>query len=121
MRIELHTIAILTAVIILGVSAAALADEAPIAGTVKSVDAAAGTFLMESTSKGKVREVVIHVRPESKIIRFTRSSDAAKPGFQEQAATLADLKPGWMVSVKTRHEGPKEVADTVRVVHEKEK
>jgi hypothetical protein len=29
------------------------------------------------------------------------------------------MKPGWTVSVKTRHEGDKEVAELVNVVHEK--
>jgi hypothetical protein len=96
-----------------------IADEAPIAGTVKSVDTAAGTFLVESTSKGKVREVVIHMRSDSRIVRFTRAPDGGKPGFSEQAATLADLRPGWIVSVKTKHEAQKEVAETVRVVHER--
>jgi hypothetical protein len=95
------------------------ADEAPIAGVVKSVDAAAGTFLVESGSKGKVRHVTIHMRPESKIVRFARSVDATKSGFTEQPVTLAELKPGSTVSVKTRHEGDKEVAEIVRIVHEK--
>ena len=110
---------IVAAAVLLGLTAAAVADEAPIAGTVKSVDTAAGTMLVESASKGKVRQVVIHMRPESKVVRFVRSADGGKPGFSEQAATLADVKPGWHVSVKTRHEGEKEVAEVVRVVHEK--
>lgn len=95
------------------------ADSAPIAGTVKSVDTPAGTFVVESVNKGKVRQVTIHMRGDSKIVRFKRSADASKPGFNEQPAALADLKPGWTVSVKTRHEGDKEVAEVVRVVHEK--
>jgi len=95
------------------------ADDAPIAGVVKSVDVAAGTFLVDSASKGSVRHVVIHMRPESKIVRFTPSTDASKPGFIEQAATLTELKVGWTGSVKARHEGDKEVAEVVRVVHEK--
>ena len=32
---------------------------------------------------------------------------------------LADLKPGWIVSVATRHEGEKETADLVKIVLEK--
>ena len=96
----------------------ALADSAPIAGTVKSVDTPAGTFVVESVSKGKVRQVTIHMQGDSKIVRFRRSLDASKPGFNEQPAALADLKPGWTVSVKTRHEGDKEVAELVKVVHE---
>jgi hypothetical protein len=94
------------------------ADAAPIAGTVKSVDPATGTFVVQSRSKGKTREVVIHMRPASKIVRFVRSTDATKPGFNEQPAALADLKAGWTVSVKTNHEGDKEVAELVKVVHE---
>ena len=95
------------------------ADEVPIAGNVKSVDGAAGTFVVESTAKGKTRQVVIHMRPDSRIIRFVRSADPSKPGFTEQVLMLADLKPGWVVSVKTRHEGEREVAELVRVVHER--
>ena len=95
------------------------ADEAPIAGTVKNVDMATGTLLVESAVRGQVRQVVIHMRPESRVVRFVRSTDAGKSGFTEQAATLGDLKPGWMVSVRTKHEGDKEVAEIVRVVHEK--
>jgi hypothetical protein len=101
-----------------GLLASVRADEAPIAGVVKSIDAAAGTFLVESTSKGKVRQVTIHMRPESKIIRFERSMDAVK-GFNEVAAKLAEVKAGWLVSVTAKHEGDKEVAEVVRVVHEK--
>ena len=33
--------------------------------------------------------------------------------------TLDEIKPGWIVSVKTRHDGELEVAELVRVVHEK--
>ena len=95
------------------------ADEAPIAGSVKSIDAAAGTLVIESASKGKLRQVTVHVRSDAKIVRFHRSTDPGKPGFSEHPASLADLKPGWTVSVKTRHDGDKEVAELVRVVHEK--
>lgn len=96
----------------------ALADSLPIAGTVKSVDTPAGTFVVESVNKGKVRHVTIHMRGDSKIVRFQRSADAGKPGFNERPAALADLRPGWTVSVKTRHEADKEVAELVKVVHE---
>jgi len=96
-----------------------LADEAPIAGTVKNVDTATGTLLVESAVRGQVRQVVIHMRAESRVVRFVRSTDAGESGFTEEVATLGDLKPGWVVSVKTRHEGDKEVAEIVRVVHEK--
>lgn len=112
-------VTVLWMALFLGFAPGVAADEAPIAGIVKSVDAAAGTFLVESTSKGKVRQVVIHMRSESKVVRFTRSTDAGKSGFNEQPSTLGELKAGWTVSVKAKHEGDKEVAEVVRVVHEK--
>ena len=118
MRAEIRSLVAAVA-FLLSLAAVASSDEAPIAGVVKSVDTSAGTFLVESTARGRVRQVVIHVKPESKIVRFIRSTDPGKTGFSEQAATLADLKPGSTVSVKTRHEGAKEVAEVVRVVHEK--
>ena len=40
-------------------------------------------------------------------------------GFVEQSLALSDLKPGWLVSIETRHEGNKEVADLVKVVLER--
>ena len=94
----------------------AAADEAPIAGRVTAVDTAAQTLTVESAAGGKTRVVVIDVRPGSKIVRFARSADG---NFTEQSAALADLNPGWMVSVKTRHEGDREIAEVVRVVHER--
>ena len=95
------------------------ADEAPISGTVKAVDASAQTVTLESTAKGKTRQVVVHLKPGAKIVKFARSSEPGKAGFVEQALTLADLKPGWIVSVETKHEGGKEVADVVKVVLER--
>ncbi len=100
-------------------SAVVWADEAPIAGTVKAVDTSAQTVTLESTAKGKTRQVVVHLKPGTKIIRFTRSSEPGKTGFVEQALGLADLKPGWIVSVEAKHEGGKEVADVVKVVLER--
>jgi hypothetical protein len=94
----------------------ASADEAPIAGTVKAVDAGAKTLLVEARAKGKIRDVLIHVRPTTTIVRFVR--DGTGP-LKEQTAGLDDLKPGWTVSVTTKHEGHDEVAELVRVVHEK--
>jgi hypothetical protein len=94
----------------------AFADETPIAGTVTAVDAGAQTLLVEARAKGKTREVVIHVRPTTKIVRFVR--DGTGP-IKEQTARLDDLKPGWTVSVTTKHEGDNEVAEIVRVIHEK--
>ena len=100
-------------------SAFAGADEAPISGTVKAVDAGAQTVTLESTTKGKTRQVVVHLRPGTKIVKFVRPSELGTTGFVEQALTLADLKPGWIVSVEAKHEGDKEIAEVVRVVHEK--
>ena len=100
-------------------SALACADEAPISGTVKVVDAGAQTVTLESTAKGKTRQVVVHIKPGTKIVKFARSSEPGKTGFVEQALGLMDLKPGWIVSVEAKHEGGKEVADVVKVVLER--
>ena len=96
----------------------AIADEGPIAGTVKSVDATARTVTIQTTAKGKTREV-IHLKPESKIVKFARATTPGQSGFVEQALGLTDLKPGWIVSVTAKHEGSNEVADVVKVVLEK--
>ena len=66
------------------------ADEAPISGTVKAVDVAVQTVTLESTAKGKTRQVVVHLKPGARI-----------------------------VSVATKHEGNKEVAELVKVVLER--
>lgn len=95
------------------------ADEAPIAGTIKAIDLAVQTVTLETTAKGKTREVTVDIKPTSKIIRFTRAQVAGKTGFVEQVATLADLKPGWVVSVTAKHEGGREVADMAKVVLER--
>lgn len=100
-------------------SAVVWADEGPISGTVKAVDASAQTVTLESTAKGKTRQVVVHVKPGTKIVKFARSSEPGKTGFVEQTLGLTDLKPGWIVSVEAKHEGGKEVADVVKVVLER--
>jgi len=97
----------------------ASADEAPISGTVKSVDSAAQTVTLETTAKGKTRQVVVHLKPGGKVVRFSRSTAPGQTGFVEQAVALADLKPGWIVSAATKHEGDKEVAELVKVVLER--
>ena len=97
----------------------ALADEAPISGTIKAIDPVAHTLTLETTAKGKTREVTIDVKPASRIIRFTRPSEPGKTGFIEQTATFADLKPGWVVSVTSKHDGGREVAEVVKVVLER--
>jgi hypothetical protein len=97
----------------------ALADEAPISGTVKAINPVAQTVTLETTAKGKTREVTVDIKPASRIVRFTRSAEPGKTGFVEQTASLADLKPGWVVSVTSKHEGGREVADLVKVVLER--
>ena len=109
---------LLVAVLLMLTSVVA-ADEAPISGTVKTVDPAARTLTLESTAKGKTRLVVVHLKPGSKIVKFARPTEPGKTGFVEQALGLGDLKPGWIVSVEARHEGGKEVADVVKVVLER--
>ncbi len=91
----------------------AAADEAPIAGAVKSVDTSAQTVTIEVTTKGKTREVTVFLKPGAKVVKFARPTEPGKSGFVEQSLALADLKPGWLVSIETRHEGNKEVADLV--------
>ena len=98
---------------------AATADEAPISGTVKVIDAAGKTLTLQTVAKGKTRDVTIVLKPESKIVRFVRPTDPGTAGFVEQALSLSDIKPGWIVSVTTSHEGDKEVADVVKVVLER--
>ena len=110
---------LLVAATMVFVAGVVLADEAPISGTVKSVDPAAQTVTIESTAKGKTRQVVVHLKPGGKVVRFTRPTEPGKTGFVEQAVTLADLKPGWIVSAATKHEGDKEVAELVKIVLER--
>jgi len=97
----------------------ATADQAPISGTVKAVDAAANTLTLQTTAKGKTRDVTIVLKPESKIVKFARPTEPGKTGFVEQPLALGDLKPGWVVSVTAKHEGGNEVAEIVNVVLEK--
>ena len=94
------------------------ADEAPIAGTLKAVDVAAQTLTVNTTAKGRARQVVIEITPETRIVRFARVDEAGKTGFAERPVALAELKPGWTVSVVTRNAGSREVAEVVKVVHE---
>ena len=97
----------------------ATADEAPISGTVKAIDAVGKTLTLQTVAKGKSRDVTIVLKPESKIVRFVRPTDPGKTGFVEQTLLLSDIKPGWILSVTTKHEGDKEVADVVNVVLER--
>jgi hypothetical protein len=97
----------------------ATADEAPISGTVKKVDPVARTLTLEVASKGKTREVVVHMKPGSRVVRFARATEPGQTGFVERELPLAEVKPGWIVSAATRHEGDREVAEVVKVVLEK--
>jgi hypothetical protein len=101
------------------VAAPALADEAPISGTVKAVDPAANTVTLESTTSGKTRTVVVYLKPGARIVKFIRPTEPGKTGFVEQQLVLTDLKPGWIVSAESKHEGDKEVAEVVKVVLER--
>ncbi len=92
------------------------ADEAPISGTVKTVDVSAQTITLDVTSKGKTREVVIHLKPGARVVKFARATEPGKTGFVEQEVPLADVKPGWIVSATTKHEGNREVAEIVKIV-----
>src|SRR2546425_3706459 len=109
------------AFIVVGVVSAAhsVADEAPISGTVKAIDTSGKTLTLQTTAKGKTRDVIIVLKPESRILRFARSTEPGKTGFVEHSLSISDLKPGWIVSVTTKHEGGDEVAETVTVVMER--
>lgn len=112
-----RTVMLMLAVLL--VASVALADEAPISGTVKSVDPTAHTLTLEVAAKGKTREVVVHVKPGARIVRFARSTDPGKAGFVEHEVPLAAIKPGWIVSATTKHEGDREVAENVKIVLER--
>lgn len=95
------------------------ADEAPLSGTVKAVDPSAKTLTLEVASKGKTREVLVHMKPGAKVVKFVRATEPGKTGFVEQEVALADVKPGWVISATTKHEGGHEVAEVVKVVLER--
>jgi hypothetical protein len=97
----------------------ARADEAPIAGIVKTVDVAARTLTVDASARGARRTVVIDVPDGARIVRFVRSTAGGATSFAEQTVALGDVKPGSTVSVSTRHAGEREVAEVVRVVHER--
>jgi hypothetical protein len=116
--LDLRGCVLAIAVLVMAAASAARADDAPIAGVVKAVDMGTQTFVVESTAQGKTRQVTIYIKPTSRVVRFVRA-DQGRGALVEQAATLADLKPGWMVNVTTAHEGDREVAQLVRVVLER--
>src|SRR5215831_11763392 len=61
------------------------ADEAPISGTVKNVDTSAQTVTIETTAKGKTREVTVFLKPGAKVVKFVRPTEPGKSGFVEQS------------------------------------
>jgi hypothetical protein len=97
----------------------AQAHDGPVTGIIQAVDADAMTMTMtvRSTGMGTTGEVLIHVRADTRVVRFTRAANR-RFAYVEQPSTLADLKPGWTVSVTTTHEGEKEVARLIRMLHE---
>ena len=117
MRRASIAVGVLFAVFVVTGAGRVLGDEAPITGTVKAVDATKKILTVEASARGKTRQVEIEIKPETKIVRFVRTADGK--GFGEQAATLEDIRPGWTVTVKTHHQGSREIAETVRVVHER--
>ncbi len=112
---------VVAALVVIGVvsSALSVADQAPISGTMKAIDASASTLTLQTTVQGKTRDVTIVLKPETKIVKFARPTAPGQAGFVEQPLALSDLKPGWIVSVTTKHEGGNEVAEIVTVVLEK--
>jgi hypothetical protein len=107
--------------VVVGVASTAhtVADEGPISGEVKAIDASGKTLTLRTTAKGKTRDVTIVLKPDSKIVKFARPTEPGKTGFIEQPLALSDLKPGWIVSVTTKHGGGNEVAEIITVVMER--
>ena len=85
-------LAVVVSVVLCG--ALAWADEAPISGTVTAVDAGAQTVTLESTAKGKTRQVVVHLKPGLRSLR--PSACSTKPVFpgSEERANLTIFVPG---------------------------
>jgi hypothetical protein len=69
----------------------AFADEALISRTVRSIDPAAQKVTLETTAKGKTRQLMIDIKPASWTVRFTRSTEPGNIGFVEQTAALAGM------------------------------
>jgi hypothetical protein len=97
----------------------ALADEAPISGTVTAVDVDAQTLMLDVASKGKTRMVIVYMKPGAKVVRFVRATEPGKTGFVEQEVPLSAVKAGWIVSATTKHEGGREIAEQVKIVVER--
>jgi hypothetical protein len=103
--------------LICGLASPAAADDAPIVGTIRDVDAAGHRVTLDTTANGRARRVVLDVVPETRIVRFA-SRRGEGPGVVEVPAGVEALRPGWIVSVVTRHDGAREIAVTMKVVVE---
>jgi len=99
------------------VEAAQQAEDEPLAGNVEVVGWAKTPRTVGASGRGTTRQFVSDISSGAGSVRFVRAADGKR--FGEQAATLDEILPGWTVSVKTNHQGDREVADTVRVVHER--
>src|SRR5437899_11908916 len=98
---------------------AVVADEAPISGTVQAIDASANTLRLQTTAKGKTRDVTIVLKPDSKVVKFARATKPGTTGFVEQPLTLSDLKLGWVVRVTSKHEAGKTGGEVAQATVEK--
>lgn len=83
------------------------------------MDEAARALTLDTSARGNTREVVVHLKPGARIVKFVRPSEPGKAGFEERPLALADLKVGSIVSIETRHGGHRGVADLVKVVLER--
>jgi hypothetical protein len=68
-----EALSVIVAFVVVGLGGAgsAVADEAPIAGTVKAIDASAKTLTLQATAKGTTRDATILQKPDSKIVKFS--------------------------------------------------
>jgi len=72
------TLTVALLILTLEVVLLAVADEVPIAGTVKAIDASANTLTLQTTAKGKTRDVTILLKPDSKIVKFAPGDGAGE-------------------------------------------
>src|SRR5438128_12212879 len=75
-------LSVIVAFVVVGLVGAgsAVADEAPISGTVQAIDASANTLRLQTTAKGKTRDVTIVLKPDSKILKFARATEPGRQG-----------------------------------------
>ena len=86
-------LSVIVAFVVVGLVGAgsAVADEAPISGTVQAIDASANTLRLQTTAKGKTRDVTIVLKPDSKIVKFTRAMEPGTTGFVEAGKEVAEV------------------------------